>query len=307
MNSGTDMNFRDLVDLIGTKSPLQKKRLHGYLAGCDDAFFREADEFVMRYGSFLDERGIPIDYAVDAYLKMCNDMLRCQVAFLRSGRYPVASAQQAATDVYHSEREMLSYMVGLGISQFLWATHYQMFGFFKQAITERAGSVASYLEIGPGHGLLLESALSRLHRLSQAVAIDISQTSLDLTKAIINHFVPDSHHVCFLLGDIMHADIEERFDFIAMGEVLEHVEQPRQLLGRLRNLLAPDGRVFISTCANCPAIDHVYQFDEVRQIRDLIRESGFGIDRDLPLPVENMTVDAAEKARVTINYCALLR
>lgn len=301
------MNFRDLVKLIGDRSPLQQKRLSGYLAGCSDVFFGEADEFVARYSDFLQVRGISFDYAVDAYLKMCNDMMRCQVAFLRTGKYPVASASEAAATVYHSEREMLSYMVGLGISQFLWATHYQMFSFFKQSIARQAELVTSYLEIGPGHGLLLENALSTLPRLRNAVAVDISPTSLGLTQAIIEHFMPDENHTRFVLGDIMHVDLEESFDFITMGEVLEHVERPAQLLSRLRGLLAPGGRLFISTCANCPAIDHVYQFDNVQQIRDLILESGFQIEHDMPLPVENMSIEMAEKARVTINYCALLR
>jgi hypothetical protein len=89
--------------------------------------------------------------------------------------------------------------------------------------------------------------------------------------------------------------------------VLEHVNQPVTLLTRLKQMLAPEGRGFISTCANCPAIDHVYQFDTVNQIRELIASSGLVIEKDLPLPVENMSVGEAESRRITINYCALVR
>ncbi|WP_054773243.1 class I SAM-dependent methyltransferase [Methylogaea oryzae] len=237
---------------------------------------------------------------------MCGNMLRCQVAFLRSGRYPVASTQEARNDVYHSHAEMLPYMVGLGISQFLWPSHYRIFNFFKQAILERADYVSDYLEIGPGHGLLLENALTTLHGLQKAVAVDISPTSLDLTKDFIEYAIPGDRRVRFILGDIMEVDLGQGFHFITMGEVLEHVDRPTQLLERLRGLLAPDGRIFISTCANCPAIDHVYQFDRIQQIRDLILDAGFKIERELALPVENMSVEKAEISRVTINYCALL-
>lgn len=305
--SSQDTRFAGFVDRIYAKSPLQKKRLSAYLAGRSPAFFQEADEFAARYGSFLAARGISIDYAVDAYLKMCGNMLRCQVDFMRTGRYPVESSDQANQAVYSSETEMLSYMVGLGISQFLWSTHYEMFSFFSVAIRERSGLIANYLEIGPGHGLLLEKALELGGDLKEAVAVDISPTSLGLAQAIIEHSMPDKNNVRFVLGDILKTDLGRQFDFITMGEVLEHVNQPNTLLSRLKQMLAPEGRGFISTCANCPAIDHVYQFDTVDQIRELITSSGLVIEKDLPLPVENMSVGEAESRRITVNYCALVR
>ena len=300
------MNFNKIVDLISNRSPFQKKRLHSYLEACDDTFFREADEFASRYECFLIERGISMDYAVDAYLKMCSNMLRCQIEFLRTGSYPQVTAEQAKTDVYESETEMLSYMVGLGISQFLWPTHYQMFSFFKKIINENAKSVSSYLEIGPGHGLYMEYALTQFHKLDIAVAVDISPTSLDLSRDIIQYFAADQKVVNFVLGDVTKIHFDRHFDFITMGEVLEHVNQPIELLQKLKTLLVPGGKSFVSTCANSPAIDHVVQFNNVQQIRDLIHRSGLTILGDLPLPVEPMSVEDAETKRVTINYCALL-
>lgn len=300
------MNFNEIVELIGNRSPLQKKRLHGYLSGCDSAFFKEAEEFASRYTAFLDGRGISIDYAVDAYLKMCANMLRCQVEYLRTGSYPQVTAEQAKETIYESETEMLSYMVALGISQFLWPTHYRMFSFFKQAIDDHADSVSSYLEIGPGHGLFMEYALSRLRNLDTAVAIDISPISFDLSRAIIREFSPGQKEVDFILGDVTKTDFDRSFDFITMGEVLEHVNEPTVLLEKVKARLAKGGNVFLSTCANCPAIDHVVQFTTVKEIRDLITKAGLTIADDLALPVEAMSVPQAEAARVTINYCALL-
>jgi hypothetical protein len=89
-------------------------------------------------------------------------------------------------------------------------------------------------------------------------------------------------------------------------EADEFVERYQVFLERLKTLLIPEGKAFISTCANCPTIDHVYQFDTVEQMRDLITSSGLRIVRDFPLPVEDMTVEEAEAGRITINYCALL-
>jgi len=301
------MKFMTIVDMIAKRSPLQKKRITNYLASCDGVFFYEADKFASKYGSFLAERGITMDYAVDAYLKMCKDMLCCQVEYLRTGRYPQVTVEQAKEQVYESKVEMLSYMVGLGISQFLWPTHYQMFNFFKKVIDDVAESVSTYLEIGPGHGLYMEYALSKVRRLEDAIAIDISPVSLDLSRSIIHYFLAEQKDLEFILGDVTQTDLNRKFDFITMGEVLEHVDQPKVLLQKVKTLLSPSGKSFISTCANSPAIDHVVQFDKVQQIRDLIESAGLTILRDIPLPVEPMSVEEAEVKRVTINYCALVR
>ncbi len=300
------MDFHGLIDRIGEKSPLQAKKLAAYLSGCDEAYFREADDFVQRYSSFLDKRAISMSTAVDAYLKMCGDMLRCQVAFLRSGRYPTASAGEATEAVYHDPDEMLSYMVGLAVSQFLWGTHYRMFTFFRELIERRGSAVKNYLEVGPGHGLFLNAALEQMPALEQAIAVDISPTSLELSEAIVRHFRPADQRVRFRLGDVTKTSFDRKFDFITMGEVLEHLDTPKELLMSLRKMLAPNGGMFVSTCALCPAIDHVAQFDTVDDIRVLIRASGFTIESELALPVETMSVAEAEKAKVTINYCAHL-
>jgi 2-polyprenyl-3-methyl-5-hydroxy-6-metoxy-1,4-benzoquinol methylase len=301
------MRFFDIVEKVCTKSPLQKKKISSYLAGRNSDFFREADEFSARYADFLMVHGMSIDYAVDSYLNMCGNMLRCQINYMRTGHYPVKSIDYIEETVYASESEMLPYMVGLGISLFLWSTHYEIFSFFSAAIRERSSQIANYLEIGPGHGILLEKALALAVNLEEAVVVDISPTSLRLTKDIIAHSMLGKQKVRFVIGDILKTDLGSKFDFITMGEVLEHVNQPITLLAKLKHMLAPSGVGFISTCANCPAIDHIYQFKTVNQIREMITSSGLIIEKDLSLPVENMSVKEAENQRTTINYCALVR
>lgn len=301
-----NLQFSDIVERIYDKSPLQRKRLSLYLAGRSPEFFAEANGFAAEYGGFLESRGISIEYAVDAYLKMCGSMLRHQINFIRTGRYPAESSEQANDAVYSNESEMLPYMVALGMSQFLWRSHYEIFSFFAAAIRERSDRITSYLEIGPGHGLLLEKALSLAGNLEEVVAIDISPASLKMTEEILAHSRPGKDVVRFVLGDIQKTDLGRKFDFIAMGEVLEHVNDPKMLLHRLKEMLVPGGWGFISTCANCPAVDHVYQFDTVTQIREMITGSGLSIERDLALPAENMSVSKAEEERITVNYCALV-
>ena len=73
--------FDELTDAIYRKSPLQKKKLEKYLAKQDNQFFESAEVFATDYFSYLNSQKIPVEYAVNAYLKMCNNMLKCQVFF----------------------------------------------------------------------------------------------------------------------------------------------------------------------------------------------------------------------------------
>ncbi len=299
-------NFDHLIALVGRRSPLQKKKLDAYLARQDDHFHRDAEEFATRYGGFLRSQGISVEQSVDAYLKLCNTILRCQIDFMRTGRYPAADAATAAAEVYSDAKRMLPYMVGLAMSQYLWETHHAIFRFFVAELRRRRGEVRSYLEIGPGHGLFLDRALSELGNDVMATAVDISPTSIDITRAIMEFFRPGARNLTYRTGDVMTLAMPGRFDFITMGEVLEHVDAPGELLAKTRSLLAPGGAAYVSTCANCPAVDHVYQFNNVDEIRALLTGSGLKIERDLALPAENLPMDEVIKRRITVNYCAMV-
>jgi hypothetical protein len=91
-----------------------------------------------------------------------------------------------------------------------------------------------------------------------------------------------------------------------MGEVLEHVNHPSFLLKRLRLLLAKNGKAFVSTCVNCPAIDHIYHFKSIEEIRIMLRDCGLKIIDEKVLPVENLPMEEIIEQKITINYCAII-
>lgn len=107
--------------------------------------------------------------------------------------------------------------------------------------------------------------------------------------------------------DILDLDVDEKFDFITMGEVLEHVDNPVTLLNKLKELLSSGGKSFVSTCVNCPAIDHTYHFRATDEIREMFASCGLVIIRELVLPVEDLPMDEIIDKRITINYCAILK
>ena len=124
--------FNELIEIIYRKSPLQKKKLAKYLDQQDKQFFKSAEDFATDYSSYLNSQKIPIEYAVNAYLKMCNDMLKCQVFFMKNGKYPLeGNAKLAFDNVYNNDVEMKSLVIALAMSQFLWSTHYKMYQFLN--------------------------------------------------------------------------------------------------------------------------------------------------------------------------------
>ena len=105
----------------------------------------------------------------------------------------------------------------------------------------------------------------------------------------------------------MNLDLDSEYDFIVMGEVLEHVEKPKMLLNKVYKLLNNNGKAFLSTCVNCPMIDHVYHFKTVDDIRDLFNECGLVIETEKILPVEDLPMKDIVKQKITINYAAIVK
>ena len=299
--------FNQILQLVYKKSPLQKKKLENYLASCDESFFSAAEKFSIDYIGYLESQNISVEYAVDSYLTMCGNMLKCQIYFMKTGKYPLDQQHKAFEDVYNNEKEMKSYMVGLAISQFLWSTHYDMLSFFKDTLKENDDVISSYLEIGPGHGLYLREAMKYLNNDVKIVAVDISQVSIEMTQSMMAYFYGDHFSkIKYHNVDMLDLALSDKYDFITMGEVLEHVNYPDKLLLKLKELLSAEGRAFISTCVNCPSIDHVYHFKSVDEIRGKIEDCGLLIKDDKVLPVEILPLKEIEEKKITINYCAIL-
>ena len=299
-------NINLVLDEIYRKSPLQKKKIESFINSKDVNYKQEFEKFLSEYIDYLNNNSMTIEYCIDSYLDMVSDMFKSQIKFMRTGEYPILDTTRAVNDVYNNETKMLSYMVGLALSQYLWNTHYEMFKHFSSSILENKDRIAKYLEIGPGHGIFLKKAINILDDDIKITAIDISKTSLKVSRSIINYFYP-LKDINYINADMLNLDINSKYDFIVMGEVLEHVEDPKSLLIKISKLLNKNGRAFVSTCINCPMIDHVYHFHNVGEIREMFKICGLAIETEKVLPVEDMSMNEIVKNRVTINYSAIVR
>ncbi len=142
--------FQEMIHQIVERNPLQRKALTPYLASRDEVYRRQASDFAKRLEQYLSSVDLGLDYAVAAYLELCQDVLIETISFGRTGAYSCRCQRDAYRDVYTNAAAMRSYMVGLAVSQFLWRNHYEMYSFFKSTTEKRCRQVTRYLEIGPG-------------------------------------------------------------------------------------------------------------------------------------------------------------
>ena len=299
-------NIEYLKNKIFEKSPFQQKKLEDFFSKQDEKFNQDFELFLEEYIGYLNKNSLTIEYGIDAYLKMVSDMFKAQIKFMRTGKYPVTNTTEAIDNVYNDKTEMLSYMIGLALSQYLWSTHYEMFNHLKEELRKNAKEIKTYLEIRPGHGLFLKHAIDILDEDTNMTAIDISPISLEVSKSIIEYFYPNKN-IKFINEDMLKLDLDSNCDFIVMGEVIEHVETPELLLKKISKLLSQNGKAFLSTCVNCPAIDHVYHFHTVDEIRDMFKRCGLKIVSEKVLPVENLPMCEIEDKKITINYSAIVQ
>lgn len=294
-----------IIDLISAQNPLQKKRIRNFLQKQTDEYWGFAEDLsAILNHSFLTDDDTRAQ-AATAYNKMCLDFLREQIRFRKTGVYLISDASVAVESVYDDATVMRYYMVGLLISYLFWPNHYELFRFFMHNLPKQ-DRAKSYLEVGVGHGLFTSNMLKRFPKID-ATVVDISETSIRTAKEILNTFQVDISHIKFIHGDYLTADLPHTgFDFIIMGEVLEHVNNAPEFLTRTKRLLNKGGSIYLSTCANSPALDHVYHFKSADHIRDLITTAGFKIAKDLALPAEDVPPERWAEELTTINYCAIL-
>jgi SAM-dependent methyltransferase len=300
-------NFKIIVNKVLIQSSTQKKKIERLISKQNKIYFNRAEDFSKKFIRYLKKEKVPIKYAVNSYLKLCFDMFESHKYFMKYNKYPLADEKDAYKKVYNNIKVMKSYMFGVAISQFLWSTHYAMFSFFIKNITKPNLKIKNYLEIGSGHGLFFLKALENLNEKVKFDIVDISSTSIKITKSVINFFFKKKRNIDYYKKNVFDYKPKIKYDFITLGEVLEHVNQPLRLLKKINNLLTENGQVYMSTCVDCPSIDHVLHFKSIGEIELLIKKSGFKIISRNILPVEEKPMKEIVKNKITINYCALLK
>lgn len=290
-----------LIQQIARINPLQSRFIASSLEDVNDS---ELDDLVA-YVSYAQAQGLSVDYLADCYDLIVKDTLREQLYFQRHKRYRYSTFDEVAKSVYFDDEYMRKYMHGLAITAYLWPNHRELHRYFAATIpTSQRGK---YLEIGPGHGMYMMTAM-RKSEYDEFHGIDLSPTSVEMTSALLgggdfgsfqNYRVFEQD---FLEGDIA----SDSYSAIVMGEVLEHVEEPAVFLDRIRVIASDDAHIFITTPINAPAIDHIYLFNSFDAIESLVLDAGLRVLDKLLVPYPGLSVAESMEQVLPINVALVL-
>jgi 2-polyprenyl-3-methyl-5-hydroxy-6-metoxy-1,4-benzoquinol methylase len=113
--------------------------------------------------------------------------------------------------------------------------------FFKNILSysyKRAGGLKSkpaLLDIGSGAGTLLQVATEVGYR----------PTGVELSPKLVE--IAESKGYTVINKNVSEISIDEKFDTITMMDIIEHLENPKEILKDLKPLLKPDGEVIVYT------------------------------------------------------------
>lgn len=263
-------------------------------------------ELLSRYISFYDSILTGVDGSYACYDFLCKEMLREEIIFKKNKaeKYRLSSQNEANAIVYSNDDYMKNYMIGLGISTFLWVNHLMISRYFKENLPKEM--VGNYLEVGTGHGQSFSDAI-RICKFDKYIGYDISEFSLMLTDETVKFMCPGMVNYKLVLGDFTSANVNGRFDAIICGEVLEHIEDPLLLLKKFCSLANNGAFIYITTAINSPAVDHIHLFRNLDEVLSLFYESGLEVESKLVLPQSGASMEEAIDQKLTLNVAFVLR
>jgi 2-polyprenyl-3-methyl-5-hydroxy-6-metoxy-1,4-benzoquinol methylase len=273
------------------------------------ALGRADADTLQRLNQYLDyclSNGLDMASLADCYNTISRDTFREEMYFRSKKKYRYSKFSEVAEAVYFNEEYMKKYMYGLALTSFIWPNHVAMHNFFIATFPK--GLTGNYLEVGPGHGYYFMQAAS-LGNFEKLVGVDISPASVALTRDIIRHFGFDRDRQI----DLREADFlamvatPEPYSCIVMGEVLEHVEEPDRFLRAIAALSGADTHIYVTTCINAPAVDHIYLFRDPAAIEQMARDSGLTVVDALCVPYANHTLEQSLAKSLPVNVAYVLR
>lgn len=288
-----------IEQVLGADAKLGK-RIRGFVQSSDAVYRERAEAFFGRYRNFIESQGKTFSFGVDCFLHLQRSLDQQRGEFLKTGRYANTSFEEVNRAVYANPEVMEYHMHGLVFAQFLWPDQYRRFQFFSDNLHQYAPQVKQYLEVGGGHALYLTEGARQLPHAAIHV-VDVSPTSLDMARGIAR----DEGRIQYQLMNIFDFP-DGAYDFITMGEVLEHIENPEELLAKIRRLLAPGAHAYITTPANAPMLDHIYLFNSAQEIRAMLTGCGLRIDQETKQYAADFPEEIAERMKFPLMYAAFV-
>lgn len=292
----------DFAIQVARQNPMHATFLNASLQGMDCDTRRHLEEYL----TYCLASGLDIRYLVESYTTITIDTQTEQFYFIKYNKYRYSRFNEVAEKVYFDQGYMRKYMYGLALTSFLWPNHSAIHKFFIDTFPK--GICGRYLEIGPGHGYYFMEA-ARLGNFDHMTGVDISPASVTLTRDILNyHGINKGRCVELIAADFLaHPASDERYSCIVMGEVLEHVESPAQFLRKIAEISGTETHIYVTSCVNAPAVDHIYLFRHPKQIECMADSVGLTITSKYYAPYSGTSIEKSLARALPVNVAYIMR
>jgi 2-polyprenyl-3-methyl-5-hydroxy-6-metoxy-1,4-benzoquinol methylase len=291
----------EIVAQVVERWPEHETFLAKGLAGLDAGSLRDTEEIASLVSKLVEPE---IDAVVASYRWLCRRLLDEELFFRRHGRYRHASIREVEESGFYESEDVHHYHRGLLLSQVLWRNHAAISQVYVRDFLSRCDPGSRLLEVGPGHGLFL--ALAARHATRSLTGWDISPESLHYTRRNLAEM--GVRGVDLALHDIQDGVPENGgFDRVVASELLEHVENPEQVLRSLTGVMNQGAEIFINVPVNSPAPDHIYLWSSPEDFFALISASGIIPVKSYTFPMSGYSEERAVADRVTISCVVIGR
>jgi 2-polyprenyl-3-methyl-5-hydroxy-6-metoxy-1,4-benzoquinol methylase len=110
--------------------------------------------------------------------------------------------------------------------------------FFRSILAELPGKELSALDVGGGAGWELSTLRATDERIRETWVVDLDPNAAELAKK-------NGHQ--YYCGRIEDFETDVRFDLILLLNLIEHVQDPKAVLEKVRSLLKPNGIAVVKT------------------------------------------------------------
>ncbi|MBF0446465.1 MAG: class I SAM-dependent methyltransferase, partial [Magnetococcales bacterium] len=243
--------------IFSDKYPFMGSTISNGYAAFGDSWASEVEELL----TVMFASSEKLTKAVDGYVRFSMDVSRRQSRFDDVGVYPQKSFNEVADEVYLNDDYMeRHYLPGLLLSHLLWPHHYRQSRFFVATFLHDMEIMGanSFVDAGVGTGFLSRLTLAACPDIT-GIGFDVSPAAKKFAQQQVANYQFADRYQCKLL-DLCHQSTEVETDWLISAEVLEHLEDPLSFLQRLRAILRPGGKGFITAAINAAEIDHIYLY-----------------------------------------------
>ena len=228
---------------------------------------------------------------VRGYITFVNEVNKSQAEYELLGKYRYSKFCEVAKITYESQDFMELYHWGVFTTTFAWEHHLSLYNFFQNRfmpmLTHSPGG--ALVDFGTGSGVWLSLVLSQAKGW-QGTGIDISPTSVEWARAMTTA-AGIAERTTIIEGDAL----TFRNDVLAQAAiscfVLEHLEEPIQLLSTIAHALEPGAPAFVCAALTAAEIDHIYEFHYESELVALAEQAGFRVCATYSAAPKNRLID----------------